>query len=162
MPTTTVEKIHVRILPGSALASLLAPSARFGGQSGWAVLAERCCALSKERCPVGTTGEAGGTKARGNAGKHLRDTLRWKIEPTGRALVGSSKTLQPSGVSALDVILSGTEPHPIDPVNASVLRFTSGGQVVFARHVDHPGTAANPFVQKAIQETVSRASLGSF
>lgn len=38
----------------------------------------------------------------------------------------------------------GARPHTIRPRNASVLRFTVGTRVVFARSVNHPGNAAHP------------------
>lgn len=46
---------------------------------------------------------------------------------------------------ALDVH-QGTPPHRIEPKTASVLRFEVAGEVVFAAHVDHPGTAPRPFL----------------
>jgi hypothetical protein len=47
-------------------------------------------------------------------------------------------------------IIEGTAPHPIDPVNSTVLRFlAASGDVVFARHVEHPGTSPNNFVSRA-------------
>ena len=41
----------------------------------------------------------------------------------------------------------GTKPHDIKPKTKRVLKFTVGGQTVFARVVHHPGTKPNPFVQ---------------
>lgn len=46
---------------------------------------------------------------------------------------------------ALDVH-QGTPPHRITPKRAQALRFEAGGEVVFAAYVDHPGTAARPFL----------------
>src|ERR1019366_5088580 len=43
------------------------------------------------------------------------------------------------------LIIRGTSPHSIDPVTASVLHWVGADGDVFARHVDHPGTAPNPF-----------------
>lgn len=43
----------------------------------------------------------------------------------------------------------GTRPHVIRPRTAKALRFTVGGQVVFARYVNHPGTRARPFMRNA-------------
>lgn len=40
----------------------------------------------------------------------------------------------------------GTPPHVIRPRNAQALRFEAGGEVVFATVVNHPGTAARPFL----------------
>lgn len=51
----------------------------------------------------------------------------------------------------------GTKPHIIRPVNARVLAFPaggrrSGGAMVFARVVHHPGTRAQPFLRNALEE----------
>lgn len=48
----------------------------------------------------------------------------------------------------------GTAPHLIVPVNAKVLRFEAGGGVVFAARVQHPGTAANPFLTRALEAEI--------
>lgn len=49
--------------------------------------------------------------------------------------------------------LRGTEPHVIVPRRRrrKALRFTSGGSVVFARRVQHPGSRANPFLTRALE-----------
>jgi hypothetical protein len=46
-------------------------------------------------------------------------------------------------------VASGTQPHIIRPVRAQALRFEVGGDVVFAKRVQHPGTQPNPFVERA-------------
>ena len=45
----------------------------------------------------------------------------------------------------------GTNPHTIVPRNTSFLRFQPKGQTgfVFAKRVNHPGTAAKPFLQRS-------------
>lgn len=48
-------------------------------------------------------------------------------------------------------IESGTKAHVILPKNAPMLRFVIGGRVVFARRVNHPGTAKRPFMENAAQ-----------
>lgn len=45
----------------------------------------------------------------------------------------------------------GTTPHVIRPVRAKALRFRWGGQVVFARRVNHPGNRANPWLRNALR-----------
>lgn len=50
----------------------------------------------------------------------------------------------------------GTKPHMIFPVNVSALKFKVGGKTVFAKSVNHPGTAANPFIDRAIDSTEPR------
>ncbi len=44
----------------------------------------------------------------------------------------------------------GTNPHIIKPTEKKALKFKSGGNVVFAKQVKHPGTRPNPFVRNAI------------
>lgn len=50
-------------------------------------------------------------------------------------------------------VIRGTMPHPIDPVRAQMLHWVDRetGEDVFARHVDHPGTAPNPYNLRAWQ-----------
>lgn len=45
----------------------------------------------------------------------------------------------------------GTGPHLIAPRQAQVLAFTIGGRRVYAKHVNHPGTKADPFLRRALQ-----------
>jgi len=51
----------------------------------------------------------------------------------------------------------GTAPHEIRPVNASVLAFEAGGKMVFTPLVRHPGSKANPFMERAAEDTRSKA-----
>jgi hypothetical protein len=46
----------------------------------------------------------------------------------------------------------GTKPHDIDPKDATVLAFNVGGDLVFAGHVDHPGTPPHPVLEQAAEE----------
>lgn len=47
----------------------------------------------------------------------------------------------------------GTKPHTILPRAKKVLRFKSGGGWVFATRVNHPGTKANPFVERTVTKS---------
>ncbi len=51
----------------------------------------------------------------------------------------------------------GTNPHDIFPVNAQALRFEVDGQVIFAQHVRHPGTEANPWMDRASERARQEA-----
>ena len=44
-------------------------------------------------------------------------------------------------------VIKGTRPHPIDPVRARFLHWFNyeTGENVYATHVEHPGTAPNPY-----------------
>lgn len=46
--------------------------------------------------------------------------------------------------------MDGTPPHTIRPRRRRALRFVSGGAVVYARRVRHPGTRPNPFLVRAL------------
>lgn len=116
-----------------------------GEMAGWQRMGDRILAHAKAICPVSSDENGGG-------GPHLKDSLEKRII-TGadpRILIGSKQTV-PGGLSKLDLVVSGTDPHPIDAINGPVLVFTAGGTVVFTPHVDHPGTAPNNFVLEAIK-----------
>ena len=55
-----------------------------------------------------------------------------------------------------EFVRKGTAPHVIVPRRAKALRFMIGGNVVFARRVNHPGTAANPYHTRALSSARSR------
>ena len=51
-------------------------------------------------------------------------------------------------------VREGTDPHIIQPRKKKALFFTlEGGEPVFARLVQHPGTKANPYDDKTLSET---------
>jgi hypothetical protein len=52
----------------------------------------------------------------------------------------------------------GTAPHQIRPRRpGGVLRFETGGQVVFTTLVNHPGTRAQPWLREAMEEAAGPA-----
>ena len=61
-----------------------------------------------------------------------------------------------SDVEYAAMVNDGTRPHVIRPRNRQVLRFRVGGQVVFARVVNHPGTRARPFLDRALREVAAQ------
>ncbi|MXM67073.1 hypothetical protein GR925_27490 [Streptomyces sp. HUCO-GS316] len=52
---------------------------------------------------------------------------------------------------AVHYVLRGTRPHLIRPRRARALHFYVDGSEVFTRLVRHPGTRANPFLQRALR-----------
>ena len=44
------------------------------------------------------------------------------------------------------------KPHEIRPVNGKVLAFKVAGKMIFTPIVHHPGTRANPFLERAVDE----------
>ena len=53
-----------------------------------------------------------------------------------------------------ELIELGTRPHLIEPVKKQVLKFTIDGKTIFASHVFHPGTVANPHFQLSLQKNI--------
>lgn len=86
------------------------------------------------------------------------DTGRLRASIEGR--LNRTWTLRPqftvgSNVEYASYVHDGTRPHIIRPRNARALRFVVGGQVVYARVVHHPGTAARPFLDRALREVTA-------
>lgn len=67
----------------------------------------------------------------------------------GRAVVGSD-------LEYARFVNDGTRPHVIRPRRAQVLRFQAGGRTVYARVVNHPGTRAQPFLDRALREVAAQ------
>ena len=57
-----------------------------------------------------------------------------------------------AGASYAVYVEKGTAPHEIRPINGRVLAFMAGGKMVFSALVHHPGTRANPFMERAADE----------
>ena len=53
-----------------------------------------------------------------------------------------------------ELIEHGTRPHDIEPATKQTLVFTINGETIFAKHVFHPGTIANPHFQLSLQKNV--------
>jgi hypothetical protein len=86
------------------------------------------------------------------------DTGRLRASIRGEAQ--RTWTLRPRFVVGSDVeyapyVNDGTGPHIIRPRNAQALRFVVDGRVVFARVVHHPGTRAQPFLDRALREVTA-------
>lgn len=110
----------------------------------------------KARCPVsqvqpvyaskGAT-VSGGTRYGGDfplrPSGYLRSSCRkWRDEADGSICIG------PSAPYAL-YVNNGTPAHPIDSHGPWPLRNRATGQV-FGRHVNHPGTTAQPFIVESL------------
>lgn len=89
-----------------------------------------------------------GERAAVAAAPHRTYRLRNQIE--GRMVSTSEASAEAELISAAEYssfVNDGTRPHVIRPRNAAVLAFDRGGSPVFARRVQHPGTAAQPFMK---------------
>lgn len=78
----------------------------------------------------------------------MGDFVEWRVDEGPRGLQGVVTCDHP----AVLFVLKGTRPHLIRPRRAKALRFDAGGATVFAKLVRHPGTNANNFMQRALQQ----------
>lgn len=51
-----------------------------------------------------------------------------------------------SDVRYAEAVHEGTKPHEITAKQAGILRFSSGGRMIYSHHVDHPGTRPNHYL----------------
>ena len=94
----------------------------------------------------------------------LRYADRNTPDKTGTLRRGNQSEVSASGdygrvfnqVPYANYVHGGTRPHVIRPRSpGGVLAFTIGGQMVFAKRVNHPGTKANPFYDHAVSQSAS-------
>lgn len=52
----------------------------------------------------------------------------------------------------------GADPYDIFPRTAKALRFVISGEVIFAKHVRHPGIKGKKYIEKSIDESNARIS----
>lgn len=91
---------------------------------------------------------------------HMGEFIDWEIRQGPKGLSGVIWCNHP----AVHFVLRGTRPHPIRPRREfsnsrtrngkrrrAMLRFEIGGEVLYRREVFHPGTTANPFMQRALR-----------
>lgn len=64
-----------------------------------------------------------------------------------------------TGSAVALMIDTGTRSHSIAPKQAGTLAWRKSGQTIFARKVDHPGTRARPWRNRALEEATRRVSL---
>lgn len=50
----------------------------------------------------------------------------------------------------------GSKPHVIIPIRKQALAFKSGGKMIFAKRVNHPGYKGNRFVERTVSKTSSK------
>lgn len=85
--------------------------------------------------------------ARNEAPGSMGDYIDWKVTEGPRGLQG----VITCDHRAVHYVLNGTRPHLIRPRRARALRFEVGGDIVYTKLVRHPGTRANPFLQRALR-----------
>lgn len=84
----------------------------------------------------------------------LRNSITAPATPTVSGMSVKSTVVATAPYAGF--VHDGTRPHVIRPRNASVLRFPTRSGIVFAAHVNHPGTKARPFLRNAIEEQAPR------
>lgn len=84
-------------------------------------------------------------RAPGSMGTTIRSQIR---RGPGGEFRGVISVRHPASI----FVVNGTRPHLIYPRRpGGVLRFTVGGQVVYARFVSHPGNKPNDFLRQALR-----------
>lgn len=83
----------------------------------------------------------------------LRSSIRAE-PPRIFSLRGSVKV--GSDLEYAAAVNDGSRPHVIRARPGKVLRFQVGGQVVFARVVNHPGTKGTHFLDRALREVAAQ------
>lgn len=81
--------------------------------------------------------------------------LRQHIEVSIHPMSGTITPLQKYALT----VHEGTKPHTILPKNKPFLAFKSKGKWIYAKKVRHPGTKANPFMDRAVdnsRETINK------
>jgi HK97 gp10 family phage protein len=99
------------------------------------------------RCPVG------------DPPKHLRDSIRNEVDEekmVGQVIVGA-KLGKYAGAHAY-LVEFGTAPHLIQIGEKKKTLADRRKGILFGRSVQHPGTAAQPFMRPAYDENVGRVS----
>jgi hypothetical protein len=84
-------------------------------------------------------------RAPGGMGRTIRAQIR---SGPGGEFQGIINVRHPAAL----YVIGGTRPHQIRPRRpGGVLRFTTGGRVVYARYVNHPGSRPNEFLRDALR-----------
>lgn len=97
-----------------------------------------------------------------NRAKILAPVDTGRLRASGKIQYSGLFSFRPKATIIFDVdyaaaVNDGTRPHIIRPRNAQALRFRIGGRVVYAKVVHHPGTRANPFLDRALREVTRPA-----
>lgn len=89
-------------------------------------------------------------------GPHIYQSF--EIGRTGVRVAGTRVTVQAKNTAPhARYVDEGTPAHLITPSSARVLRFEAGGEIVFARRVNHPGTSPTGWFEKVLRAEWERA-----
>lgn len=110
----------------------------------------------KAAAPLGKNQDVSGSKS--IATRHRPGTLRSSIRYEKDASETNTTATFTAYTPYAGYVIEGTRAHEIWPKAANYLHFASQGQEFFVgpkgsqAHVNHPGTTANPFNRRVIQE----------
>lgn len=140
---SNAKEVGARLRTRAALLAARLPG--FAAAQGLAYR-EMLLAAIRVEAPVGKAPIAPPNSTRDYTHTHLRDSFNASV-----VLQGSTATIRlVSSAPYVNFVLQGTRPHVILPTTGQFLTFQVGGQWVFARQVNHPGTKENPFVGRAV------------
>lgn len=148
---------HSTIISDTELRQMVATS------KGWRSLGLLSWQRAKEIAPVSKEAMMAGVLGPPKPGGGLKASMEirfiYGVDP--RIEIGSKRTVGEDNLALLALVELGTEAHPIAPVNSPVLVFiTHGVKVITPNAVKHPGTKKNPFVERAMQQTI-HTSMGA-
>lgn len=92
--------------------------------------------------------------ARAQVGKKTGNLMRSITYSVTRSTAGQTLTVTATARNAL-MHHEGTRPHYIMPNASRVLRFKTGGRVVYAQRVLHPGTKPNRYLTDPMRRVVT-------
>lgn len=128
------------------------------------MLAGRVLSAMKAHCPVSKVPtqdasgrwRAGGKWAKAPSGASVRYAGDFPLRPSGYLRSSCRSLREPDGSIIIGptapyalYVQNGTPAHPIDSHGNYPLRNRATGQV-FGRHVNHPGTKAQPFITDSL------------
>jgi HK97 gp10 family phage protein len=70
--------------------------------------------------------------------------------------VGFGEAKVGAAASYAEAVEKGTKPHEIRPANGKLLEFKIADKMIFTPIVHHPGTKANPFLERAVDEAAGK------
>ena len=91
-----------------------------------------------------------------------KGTVRVRTGATQRSIRRRNASMKKATVVASAPALwldQGTKPHDIVPKRGGFLRFSKGGQVIFAKRARHPGQRATHFAERAAQAALAKTPI---
>lgn len=152
--------VEVRMEPDSFIKTTI------GEGAGWRDLGRRIHARDRQLAPVSSKPLGPDIQGPEEQGGALRDSLflRYTFGGDPSIQIGSGHGVGDNNLNLLNLVENGTDAHTIAPKGSAnggsdVLVFTSRkwGLVITPNPVHHPGTKANKFIERGMQQILHEA-----